>query len=89
MPISLRSIDWDKALCRDVEEKDRFHLDQHRGKGRAYAVKATARAKEICNGCPIFEQCLEYALDHPGLEGVYAATTTNERKIIRKNRKKE
>lgn len=44
---------------------------------------ATQAAKTICRGCPEIEGCLRYAVSHPTLLGVWAATTADERKGLR------
>jgi WhiB family redox-sensing transcriptional regulator len=43
------------------------------------------RAKAICQVCPIANACLKWALVNPGLttEGIWAATTPNERGRLR------
>jgi len=42
-------------------------------------------ARGVCrSGCPAFDGCLEYVLARPGLLGVWAATTPDERGAIRR-----
>jgi WhiB family redox-sensing transcriptional regulator len=41
-------------------------------------------AKEICASCPIAVQCLQHALTNE-YEGIWGATTTRERKNLRKS----
>ena len=43
-------------------------------------VKAMER---MCVECPIYQQCLEYAL-HVKVDGIWAATTPNQRKLMRR-----
>ncbi|WP_372730110.1 WhiB family transcriptional regulator [Nocardioides sp.] len=43
----------------------------------------TARAKKVCAGCPLRDPCLTEALAH-AVEGVWSATTTDERKAMRR-----
>jgi len=43
-------------------------------------VKAMAR---MCDHCPIYQTCLEYAL-HVKVDGIWAATTPNQRKLMRR-----
>ena len=42
-----------------------------------------ADALAVCELCPVREPCLAYALEE-GLEGIWGATTTGERKAMRK-----
>lgn len=82
------AIKWNQALCRHVQDKDRFHVDQWRGEGREWARHTTREAKKICNEpCPILDECREYAIERPVLEGVYGGMSTDERKKERKRRK--
>ncbi len=37
----------------------------------------------ICWGCPVIAPCLEYALAHPELGGIWGATTSQERQRMR------
>lgn len=53
-------------------------------------AKAQARAaKEICAGCPVRVECLEYALVTPQKHGVWGGTTEKERIRIRRARRRE
>jgi WhiB family transcriptional regulator, redox-sensing transcriptional regulator len=36
----------------------------------------------ICGRCPVRQECLEHALDSPGLVGVWGGTTEVERKWL-------
>jgi WhiB family redox-sensing transcriptional regulator len=47
-----------------------------------------ARARAVCDGCEIREQCLEYALSADPVDdwGIWAGTTKDERVAIRKER---
>lgn len=42
-----------------------------------------AAAKEMCNRCPVFNECLDYAMRH-AVDGIWAGTTLPERKAKRK-----
>ncbi len=42
------------------------------------------RARRLCKGCPVLEQCLEYALVNGVKEGVWGGATESERVILRK-----
>lgn len=50
---------------------------------QARYVKAVNAAKRLCKECPHALPCLEYSLQHD-VEGIWGATTKNERKKLRK-----
>ena len=41
--------------------------------------KRETKAKTICNACTVNEKCLEYALKHDWLDGVWGGTNPKER----------
>ena len=41
-------------------------------------------ALEICEDCPVREECLLYALEHDVAFGVWGGTTPTEREAVRK-----
>lgn len=43
-----------------------------------------AQAKRLCQGCPVIEECLEYALTANEPWGVWGGTTARERKGMRR-----
>ena len=45
------------------------------------------RARKICNGCPVLDQCLDYALDQRIEHGVWGGCSERERRRILKRRK--
>lgn len=42
-------------------------------------------ARQLCSGCPVAVQCLQYALDNDEQHGVWAGTTPRERRRLREN----
>jgi WhiB family redox-sensing transcriptional regulator len=50
------------------------------------AAGQVARAKAVCRGCPVRDQCLEFALDSGQVFGVWGGTTGEERRLIRRRR---
>jgi hypothetical protein len=48
--------------------------------------KSTQPAKDICAGCPVRVDCLEYALAAKIEFGIYGGTSYRERKKIRRER---
>jgi WhiB family redox-sensing transcriptional regulator len=45
------------------------------------------RARKICGGCAVIDQCLEYALENRIDHGVWGATSERERRRILKRRR--
>ena len=46
----------------------------------------TRYAKEVCRGCVVREDCLEYAVRHHEKFGIWGGTSERERARIRRNR---
>lgn len=46
------------------------------------AVAQAEQAKRVCEGCPVRQPCLDWAMTVPGLEGVWGGTTEAERRGI-------
>lgn len=44
--------------------------------------KSVRRATEICNTCPVFTECLTWALEHDEKYGVWAGTSGRVRRRI-------
>jgi len=63
-----------RAACRRVPLSVFFA-----GKGGTYGMAA-----ELCATCPVREECLDYALSDPTLDGFWAGTTAQERKRMRR-----
>lgn len=42
------------------------------------------QAKEICAGCPVLDECLQYALSTNQTEGVWGGMTGSERRRLRR-----
>jgi WhiB family redox-sensing transcriptional regulator len=45
------------------------------------------KARKICNGCPVSDPCLEYALEHRIDHGVWGGCSERERRRILKRRR--
>ena len=43
---------------------------------------SSAPAKRVCEGCPVREVCLRWALDHRELHGVWGGKTADERRRL-------
>ena len=44
---------------------------------------ATRQAKLICHGCPVKAECLDYALEHNEVFGIWGGLSTHERRALR------
>ena len=67
---------WDFANCLGVEP-DLFFPE--RG-------ASTKEAKEVCRGCVVRDDCLEYALDHGEKFGIWGGMSERERRRLRRQR---
>lgn len=47
------------------------------------ARREVDRAKEICQTCPVQDECLQYALEHRIEHGVWGGTSARERRRMR------
>lgn len=41
-------------------------------------------ARELCAGCEVRQECLDYTLDHPEMVGLWGGTTDAERREVRR-----
>lgn len=79
-------IAWQRdAACRKVEIG-------HSTRARVHAFfpdrgRPAERAKAVCATCPVWRECLEYALGDHEREGVWGGTTEKERRVILRARK--
>lgn len=58
----------------------------------AYFVEkggSTRPAKRVCAGCPVREECLDYALEHDEAFGVWGGLSARERRNIARSRRRE
>ncbi|MBV2353038.1 WhiB family transcriptional regulator [Streptomyces sp. J2-1] len=69
----------DDAACRH-EDPDLFFPVGTTGPAHVQA----RQAKGVCAGCPVREQCLDWALDTGQSIGVWGGTTENERRALRR-----
>lgn len=70
--------DWTaSASCAQVDPEAFFP----EGGGR----DMSAAAKRTCRSCDVKTECLEYALTHGPLEGIWGGTTVRERRRLRRN----
>src|ERR1700691_5669255 len=52
------------------------------------AQQQIERAKVICAGCEVRPQCLEFALTHDQVYGIWGGTTTEDRQRDRRRRRR-
>jgi len=52
-------------------------------------IQAMQLAKELCNPCPVRQQCLEYALKHSIRVGIYGGMAPKQRYAIKRERKED
>ncbi|MBT3155155.1 WhiB family transcriptional regulator [Streptomyces sp. CHD11] len=48
------------------------------------ALMQTEQAKAVCRGCPVREQCLDWALETGQSIGVWGGTSETERRTLRR-----
>lgn len=65
-----------KGACRDHPQA-LFFPDRSQG------PNGSDPAKEICEGCPVRQECLDWALTAPEEFGVWGGTTPTERRRMR------
>lgn len=66
---------WQHAACRRHPIEVFFPAD----------ARSSRAAKIVCGGCPVREECLEYALaTDPPLKGIFGGMTEQERRAIRR-----
>lgn len=72
--------DWSSdAACLTIDPETFFP----HGEGQT-AWPRIARAKEICQECPVLVVCLEFALATNAQYGIWGGTTARERKLVRR-----
>lgn len=69
----------DHAACRH-EDPDLFFPIGTTGPSQVQAQQA----KAVCEGCPVREQCLDWALDTGQSIGIWGGTTEAERRRLRR-----
>jgi WhiB family redox-sensing transcriptional regulator len=65
-----------RGACRGVDPELFFPLNEAAG---------VAGAREVCERCPVLSECLTYALDKGIDHGIWAATTSAERRLLRRH----
>ena len=65
----------DRAACKDAPNEYFFSAGHH---GYSYA-----KARAICESCPVREPCLQYAVENFETEGMWGGKTPRERRELR------
>lgn len=52
------------------------------------AERQIARAKTICAGCAVRRECLEFALSHDQIHGIWGGTTAEDRRRERRRQRR-
>ena len=52
------------------------------------AERQIARAKKICAGCAVRRECLEFALSHDPIYGIWGGTTADDRQRERRRKRR-
>ena len=68
-------VDWQAAACKGINT-DLFYLQPNE------AMPINVQLRKICRSCPIYSECLEYAVWNEW-EGVWAGTTSTDRRRLR------
>ncbi len=84
LPAALAPAAWHEfAVCR-FEDRDLFFPpEQERGR---YVGFREAAAKQICRGCSVRGECLDYALAADERYGVWGGLSAEERERLRRRR---
>ena len=70
-----------RAACLDEDPELFFPIGQ-----TGPAIRQVALAKQVCRGCGVREQCLEWALEAGQEHGVWGGLSEDERKRLRRRR---
>ena len=68
-----------QAACRGMDTTEFFHPPRERGKTRNRRIEA---AKQVCQQCPVINECLEHALRVREPYGVWGGRSEEERAVL-------
>jgi WhiB family redox-sensing transcriptional regulator len=68
-----------RAACRGIDSMVFFHPENERGPAKEARQRA---AKQVCDSCPVIEQCREHALTAQEPYGVWGGLTEEERAAL-------
>jgi len=72
-----------QGLCRTTNPDTFFHPEGERGPSRRHRE---ARAKAICQECPVILQCAEHALSVREPYGIWGGMTEDDREAVYRER---
>jgi len=75
---------WRSAASCLSADPDLFFPISTAGSGE----KQIARAKKICAGCAVRQECLEFALSHEQAYGIWGGTTPEDRRRDRRRKRR-
>lgn len=89
LPMNLNPVhdEWEwqyQGACKSMDTEMFFLDDRMRGSEK---TKRERKAVEICNRCPVIQQCLNHALKVPEIYGVWGGTTADQRISILRRKK--
>jgi WhiB family transcriptional regulator, redox-sensing transcriptional regulator len=87
LPLPVTDVwEWQvRGACRGMDSGFFFHPEGERGPARA---NREARAKQICQGCAVLEQCRRHALAVHEPYGVWGGLSESERDAIIRDRER-
>jgi len=71
------------GVCRDMDQSIFYGDEDRTGKARHHpnlTVDEVARARRICNNCPVQMNCLEFAIVNREEFGIWGGSTAGQRK---------
>jgi WhiB family transcriptional regulator, redox-sensing transcriptional regulator len=72
----VRGMEWaDWAICGETDPDPEAYFVEKGG--------STRPAKRVCAGCPVRQECLQYALDHEEAFGVWGGLSARERRNLK------
>jgi WhiB family transcriptional regulator, redox-sensing transcriptional regulator len=75
--------EWRGAGACAHADPDLFFPISSAGRGARQIVEA----KAICGGCPVRQACLEFALEHDLMYGIWGGTTPEDRQAWRRGQR--
>ncbi len=74
------------AACRSDHDSDRELFFDQEGESRAIKQIREFYAKQLCDSCPVAEDCLEEHIEERN--GIFGGTDPDERKLLRRRRQR-
>jgi WhiB family transcriptional regulator, redox-sensing transcriptional regulator len=84
MSATVSAAKWRSAAACLSADPDLFFPISSKGPGE----KQVARAKVICSRCGVRQECLEFALAHDQLYGIWGGTTPEDRQRDRRRKRR-